>query len=428
MHFSVPVLKLFEVWRQMLPDFGSQDERFPTSVSVLNSRVTTDFFLLYRVMNSPKCVMIDARYIQSQTSGIGRYTENLVRNLLEIDPNLRLRLVTHPSKPNPIESERVHCQPYAAAPNSLRTRFAMTKQLEFGDAELFHSPFNILPKELPIPAVFTLHDIMWLIDANYCTDSQWRRLVTGSFYKKFIPASVEEAKRILTVSHHSKQEIEDFFPHRRGEVSVTYNGVDPFFQPVPEDEAKRTLKGLIPIDKPFVLVVGQGSPYKNHAGALGGFIDAFVQQPDVNFVIVRRFQRGPAHEYEKLTSHPTMKGRLFHLQHVSGEALKALYSAASVFLFPSLYEGFGLPALEAMACGTAVVTSEFGAPAEVCGDGALKVDPRDNKAIGDALRLLLNDQKKRDEICAAGRKRAATFTWRQCAEQALATYSEALRD
>ena len=377
-------------------------------------------------MNAPECVMIDARYMQSQTSGIGRYTENLIRNLLTIDENLRLRLVTHPSKPTPIEDERVHCQTYAAAPNSLRTRLSLAKHLDYGDAQLFHSPFNILPKALPIPAVFTLHDIMWLIDANFCTDSRWRRLVTGSFYKRFIPESVEEAKKILTVSHHSKTEIEDFFPHRRGDVAVTYNGVDPFFSPVPTEEAWGHLKGLLPGRRPFVLVVGQGSPYKNHAGALGGFIEAFEHDPDILFVIVRRFQRGPAHEYERLAEHPAMKGRLIHLEHVSGNALKSLYSAASVFLFPSLYEGFGLPALEAMACGSAVVTSNFGAPSEVCGDGAVQVDPRNRAEIAEALKRLVHDETFRETMSEKGKTRAATFTWRQCAEQAYATYSEVL--
>ena len=368
------------------------------------------------------CVMIDARYIQSQTSGIGRYTEHLIRNLLEIDENLRIRLVTHPSRPTPIEHERIHCQTFNAAPNSLRTRFRLARSVDYGDAQMFHSPFNILPRGLPIPGVFTLHDIMWLIDPNYCTDSRWRKLVTGSFYKRFIPESVDEAKRILTVSHHSKEEIEGFFPHRRGDVFVTYNGVDPFFQPMNEDEIKKALRGLIPANRPFVLVVGQGSPYKNHAGALGGFIEAFEDDPDVLFVIVRRFQRGPAHEYEKLAAHPTMKNRLIHLQHVSGDALRALYSGAAAFLFPSLYEGFGLPALEAMACGTAVVTSNFGAPAEVCGDGAVKVDPRNREEIGQALTRLINDEAYRESVVQAGKKRAATFTWQQTAEQALAVY------
>ena len=174
------------------------------------------------------------------------------------------------------------------------------------------------------------------------------------------------------------------------------------------------------------MVVGQGSPYKNHAGALAGFIEAFRDDPQMYIVLVRRFERGGDSELEELMQDPSLNSRLINLSYVSGEELRALYNAAFCFLFPSIYEGFGLPALEAMACGTPVVTSDSGAPAEVCGDGAVKVDPRDVSSIARALRALADDEEHWREVAAAGKKRAAEFTWRRSAEQVLSVYDRAL--
>ncbi len=370
-------------------------------------------------------MMIDARYLQAETSGIGRYTEHLLTNLRVLAPELRLQLVMLPGVAPPVEGVRV--QTFGAAPNSLRTRFALARALDFDGVDLFHSPFNILPANLPVPAVFTLHDIMWLIDPSYCTDSRWRKLVTGTFYRRLIPASVRDAEALLTVSEHSRDEIEQYFPQKKSKVHVSYNGVDPFFAPVDDEEAWAKVEPLIGGRHPYVLVVGQGSPYKNHYGALEGFARACRDRPDVRFVIVRRFQRGPARDFNRLAMRPDVASRFVHLEHVDGETLRALYSAARLFLFPSLYEGFGLPALEAMACGTPVVTSNRGAPAEISGDGGLSVDPTDYDSIAQAVRRLVNDDELHATKRAAGLKRAAEFTWKRGAEQTLRVYRSVLQ-
>lgn len=377
-------------------------------------------------------IVLDARYICDHTSGIGRYTENLIRELLALDPDLRLSLITDPGKPRAdlddhSEIERVAFQTYPAEPNSLRTRFRMASALDL-EGDFFHSPFNILPGGLDMPSVFTLHDIMWLLDVNYCTDSWWRKIVTGTFYQQLIPRSVEEASHIMTVSHTSREAIEDYFPRMKGRVHVSYNGVDPFFSPVEHEEAWDRIDKWVPREKRFVLVVGQGSPYKNHAGAIGGFLEAFGDDPDVHFVIVRRLSRGPATEFHQLMDHPSIRDRTLQLEHVSGQELLALYSAAHAFLFPSFYEGFGLPALEAMACGTPVVTANVGAPDEIGGDAAVKVDPHDRTSIAEGLRSLFDDDDFWAERRKAGLERAAEFTWARCARQTHEVYRKMLQE
>ncbi len=373
--------------------------------------------------------MIDARYIRTQHSGIGRYTEQSIHEILKLAPELRVHLITHPEAPEPFaDNPRVTHTVFDAAANSIATRRALGKIVNAHAPQLFHSPFNFLPSGLDAPAIFTLHDIMWLMNPAFCTESKLRRVVQGSFYGHVIPRSIQEANQLLTVSHHSREAIEAHFPQTEGKVHVSYNGLDPFFVPLPEDEAWSLISRHIPPRRKFILVVGQGSPYKNHAGALDGFLRAFEHDPDIYFVLVRRFTRGPSRELARLMRSPALNTRLITLEYLSMLELRALYSAAQCFLFPSLYEGFGLPPLEAMACGTPVVTSQFGAPAEVCGPAAQLVDPHDPDSIAHGLLRVMNDDAHRQDLIERGLAHARTFTWRRCAEQILHAYRRTLDD
>lgn len=371
-------------------------------------------------------IAIDARYLNGRHSGIGRYTENLIRALLEVDSELKLHLITHPNRPDPVDHPRVTSRVFRAPANTVRTRLLLGRMIDQSSLDLFHSPFNLLPSGLEIPAVFTLHDIMWLENADYCAHRLWQKVISGAFFKTVIPGSVGDSDRILTVSHNSRRAIERRFPSMEGRVDVSYNGIDPFFSPVDPEEGWPLINKYVPPRRPFVLSVGQGTPYKNHAGALAGFIEAFRDDPDVYYVLVRRRVGRPEPELKRLMEDPAVRSRVVRLEYISSEELRALYSLARVFLFPSFYEGFGLPSLEAMACGTPVVTSDRGAPQEVGAPAAVCVDPESPSAIGDATAELVYDddhyRQKRQECLA----HAEQYTWRRCARQTLATYRRAL--
>lgn len=375
---------------------------------------------------TPARVVLDARYLDGNHSGIGRYTENLVRHMLSLDGGLRLHLITHPKLANPVPHERVTTQTFRGAPNGPLTRLVLARTIDWSQVDLFHSPFNSLPAPVPVPRVYTLHDIMWLIEPNFCMPPGIGQFFSKWYYRLVMPASVAEADRIFTVSHASRRSIEERFPEKKGDVYVSYNAVDDFFRPVePEDAWPLLSEHLAPRTR-FVLVVGQGSPYKNHEGALEGFIEAFADDPEVVIVIVRRLSRAPSERWKRLLSHERVAPRIVRLDYVSVEELRALYSMARAFAFPSFYEGFGLPQLEAMACGTPSITSNYGAMAEVGGGAALQVDPRDASEIAEAMRALVYD----DEVYARQRElglaRAAEFTWEAAARRTLEAYRELL--
>lgn len=371
-------------------------------------------------------VVIDARYLNGSESGIGRYTENLIRQLLAIDTGLRLHLVTHPNRPEPVEHPRVTQETFRALACSIRTRLWLARLRDFSEYDLFHSPFNMLPGGLSIPAIFTLHDIMWVLDPHLCSHRWWERWTNGAFFQTVIPWSVDDASEVMTISDHSRREIENHFPQMEGRVHPTYNAVDDYWKPVEPDEGWPLISDIVPPRKKFVLVVGQEAPYKNHPGALAGFIEAFRDDPDVYFVLVCRLQKNPPARLAELMEHPDVKHRIINPGYVTREQLRALYSLARVFLFPSFYEGFGLPSLEAMACGTPVVTSDRGAPAEVNSPAAVTVDPNSAKEMGEALQRLAYDDGWYDDRREAALEHVRKFDWRESAIDTLAVYRKVL--
>jgi glycosyltransferase involved in cell wall biosynthesis len=376
--------------------------------------------------HTPARVAIDARYLNGKSSGIGRYTENLVRQLLELDDALKIHLITTSEQPDPVPHARVTTQTFPGAPNGPITRLVLGRWIDWSDIDLFHSPFNSLPGGVPVPEVYTLHDIMWLFDPDLCMPPGIGQFFSKWYYRLVMPRSVAEAEHVFTVSKASRDTILERFPEKEGRVHVSYNAVDPDFKPVDPDVGWNALESIVPRGSRFVLIVGQGSPYKNHEGALDGFLRAFADDPDVYMVMVRRLSRSPSARWKALTNDPRCGDRIVRLDYVSFDQLLALYSLARAFVFPSFYEGFGLPQLEAMACGTPSVTSNYGAMAEIAGEASITVDPKAPDAIAEGLRTLVYDDEEYTRRRELSLKRAEAFTWQEAARRTLRIYREIL--
>jgi glycosyltransferase involved in cell wall biosynthesis len=237
--------------------------------------------------------------------------------------------------------------------------------------------------------------------------------------------SVHEAARVIADSEATRRDVVELLGAAPDMVRVVPLGCDPRFTPGDAEAARRTVAAELGIEAPFVLHVGTVEPRKN----LPGLISAFGQ--------ARRTRRlpqvlvlagAPGWGVEPVRARIAAEGLADVVRltgPVSEAQLLALYRAADLFAFPSLYEGFGLPVVEAMACGTPVVTANVAALPEVAGDAALTVDPRDETALAEALDRGLNDLELRARLRAAGPARAAAFTWERCAAATLAVYEEA---
>ncbi len=354
-------------------------------------------------------ILIDARYVDGSPSGIGRYTEQVALRLAQT-PDVEVTAIVRDAASADVVGARDRVV-WDVEPNGPRTRYMLQRHVDGSAYDAFWSPFNILPEGIAAPSYFTLHDVMWLIDPGFCTQSRWRRVVTGGFYRSAIPRSVALSEAIFTVSHASRLDIEELFPDARGRVHVTYNAVDPSFHPLAAADGWGVLSHLFARDTPFVLCVGQGSPYKNHGRALAAFWSAFAGIPEARFVLIRRFERGPDPILEEWLARPEVATRVVRLDHVDERVLRALLAKAMLFAFPSLYEGFGLPALEAMASGTPVVTTDYGAMAEVSGGAGVEIDPLDVPSIAAAMRRIHDDSAFAAGLRERGLARAQEFSW-----------------
>ncbi len=273
--------------------------------------------------------------------------------------------------------------------------------------------------------------------------------------KTLVPLSARRAAHILTVSQHAKQEIVDRYSLPPEKITVTYEAAGEQFRPISDPAVLQTVRAKYGIgDGPFVLALGNLQPRKNIARLVAAFgqmagrgsedqkgrgqraevyrsarsdspFSALRSPFPASLVIAGKAQWRESEVYRAvqlagLERHVTFPG------YVDDADLPALYSAAAVFVYPSLYEGFGLPPLEAMACGTPVISSTAASLPEVVGDAALLVDPTDSAALAQALRAVLAQPSLHAELRGRGLGRAAQFSWDRCAAETLAVYAEIL--
>ena len=201
-------------------------------------------------------VAFDARYIRTTetevipSGGVGRYSYHLVRQLVTLDPELELTLVVPSGNQRPIvegpNAGRVREVRFNAPAHSMRTQFRLTREFDFEGVDIFHSPFNVLPRGIPCRSIATIHDVMWLSRPEYCTSSLLLQFAAGTFYRFGINHALRHATLILTVSHASRKAISAYDPEAGKRTHVTHNGLDPYFKSISREEAERTTAELVP--------------------------------------------------------------------------------------------------------------------------------------------------------------------------------------
>ncbi len=372
-------------------------------------------------------VAIDARRLGNAESGIGNYTLNLVRRLA-LEENLELVLVRNGrrwpeiSGASPVEEISV---PFPL--DSPLTPVALGYYLRGRRFDVFHSPFELTPRGLTRPLVVTIHDINWIVNPSYNSNNFFMRRAGGFFYRNSLIAAMNNAARIIAISNATRNAIIEFAPWHEAKIRVVYNGIDRTrIFPMDREATTRVLHGWIDPASPFVLTVGQGSPYKNHYCAVRGFLQAFRDRPEYRMILVRRAS-GADRALDRLLASPQAKTQVRTLPYVTPELLNALYNQARIVLHPSYYEGFGLPLVEAMAAGVPVVTSTVSSMPEVVGPAAVLVSPADVDAIAGALRRLDQDELLRERLITAGHERLGLFDWAETVKSTLKIYRDVVR-
>jgi glycosyltransferase involved in cell wall biosynthesis len=388
---------------------------------------------------------IDITSAIRQGAGIGRFTRELIRAFLSLDSmgvpsheyilfaatgglprsitEPRLAYVTQPAITRHLKFEI--CNLRFLSDDWLhriwhRARLPIPIETAIGRVDLFHEPDFVLPPTLPrTPTVLTVHDLTFVRDP----ESAFPRL--RRYLNCVVPRSVARATHVLADSAATKNDLVELFHTSPDKITVLYGGVDARFAPVrdPERLAAVRAKYNIGLD-PFILGIGTIQPRKNFRRLVQAF--SHLRPPafasDLKLVIAG----GKGWLYDDIFAEVKrlgLEGCVLFPGFVDDDDLPTLYSAAEMLAFPSIYEGFGLPILEAMACGTPVVTSVTSSLPELAGDAALLVEPTDVDAIAAALRRLLQEANLRHRLVAAGFDQARKFTWEKAAAQLLEIYT-----
>jgi len=362
-------------------------------------------------------VAIDARKLHD--FGIGTYIRNLLRHLARRDSQTEYVLLCHDADRPGLAALGPNFRPVREpSPNySVREQLHVPLVVRRERPDVYHAPHYVLPMGLGCRTVVTIHDCIHLRFPHY---------LPGRLAHLYARASMRHAAirsdRLITVSEASKRDIIHYFDVPPEKIEVIYNAIDERFGLDPPEEAVARVRERYQLDHQFVLYVGNIKPHKN----LVRLIEAFAAVRQRSFDQLKLLIIGD--EISKLPSlrravhsHKLHKHVRF-LGFLPDDMLAILYRLASVFVFPSLYEGFGLPPLEAMASGTPVVTSNLSSLAEVAGDAAVLVDPYDVDAIADGIRRVLTDPALADDLRRKGLLRAREFSWQASVARTQAIY------
>ena len=372
-------------------------------------------------------VAFDARMVVPKTSGIGNYASSLLRHMVPLADDFEFTVLRHVGSRGPlIESDRVtELELIPGETKSVDTLLRSGAVRTLRGHDLYHSPADMVPPRLPCPFVATMHDMMWLEAPRLASSFFPTRLSMHLWYRAHYGHSIRGATKVIAISQATSDAIARLFPNHAHKVRVVRHGLDlQRFEPsrVP---GRELLDDWVPAGCSYALVVGQGSPYKNHKNMIRAFLRATWDRPDVRLVLVRRFARVDG-EMRRLLARPEVRRKVVVHSFVPDDVLLALYGHARMLLFVSHYEGCGMPAMEAMALGTPVVGSHAPAVVEMTGDAALHAEAANVSDIAQKIRMLLSDEVLRQRLVDAGRKRAAEFSWDRCARETLEVYRAAL--
>ena len=356
--------------------------------------------------------------MKGELYGVGNYIKSLVSGLSRIDSENEYFLFASPHnighiKPLP-SNFRAELAPGNRGIRLAWEQTVLPLRLKQYRIDVYHGPMYIAPLLKTCQQVVSVLDMTFHLTPR---SHSWHKRI---YFRSMIPAMVRRSDCVITISESTKRDIIALLGAEEEKLRVIHLGTDPRFTPVRDDAQLAKVRKKYNLPRDFVLFVGLIEPRKN----LETLVDAYCADSlssQFDLVLAGGLGWGYSGLMQKIASSRVaecirMPG------YIADADLPALYSAAKAFVYPSLYEGFGLPVLEAMACGAAVITSSISSMPEVAGDAAILVPPHDRGALTSALQRVLRDKAFRDDLSRRARERAQLFTWEETARKTLEAY------
>lgn len=361
-------------------------------------------------------IAIDIREAAHEKTGKGWYTYNLVKELLALDKENHYVLYTASEK-TPFESHKNVTIKYIKA-SSWLWHFKVIKDLPTEKIDLFFAPTSyIIPAFAPksLKTIITVHDLVaFLFPSTHNTKAM---LIEKLTCKK----ALKKTSAVFVVSENTKKDLLKKFHYPEQKIHFTPCAASSFFKKEAKQEELDALKKELHLPEKFILAVGTLEPRKNFSTLIKSFVIIKRKHPEYKLVIVGK--KGWKYRLiEETLKHYHLEKDVIFPGYLSDAALKNVYHLASVFVFPSLYEGFGIPPLEAMACGCPVVSSNVSSLPEVIGDAGLLIDPKNAYKMAEAISSLITNEHVRNMLIERGKIRAEKFNWADSAEKALEAF------
>ncbi len=340
------------------------------------------------------------------TTGSGQYARCVLDEISRLAPDVRLEMV----KPRRRDDwSKLYFEQVQFPREAARMK-----------ADIAFVPYWAPPLASRVPVVVTIHDV------SYEAHPEWFRWSNRLSFRLFSRWAAKTARRIITVSEYSKTEIMKHYRTPENKIRVISEAVGEGFQRILDKNCLDQTKQKYNINRPFILFVGQIHTRRNIERLLQVFYDLKTKKKIDHQLILVGQNIWPFLDLDSRIKENGLEGEVIYLDYIPRPDLVGLYNLASVFVYPSLYEGFGLPPLEAMACGTPVVSSNVASIPEVVGNAGLLVDPYNAGELSEAIWSIINNPALRSDLIQKGFERVKQFSWEKAARETLRVYEEAI--
>jgi glycosyltransferase involved in cell wall biosynthesis len=372
-------------------------------------------------------IAIDVSLAVGESAGVGSYTRGLLEGLAAIDPDNEYVLYSYldfPQSPQPTFPQQPNfslqmLQLEGEHWEHMWSRADLPPKQALDAVDVLHSTFFNAPKEHHGALVVTIYDVSFLLQPQFHTEANRLHCLHGTLNAALY------ADRIIAVSQQTKKDLMDYFAIPEERIRVIHAAARSVYAPERDVEVIRGVLERFGIFRNFILFVGSLEPRKNLKMLLQAYATYVTHHAGQELLVFAGGKGWLNDDLSQIATEIGIAERVKFLGYVQENDLRVLYSAAKLFVYPSLYEGFGLPPLEAMACGAPVITSNTSALPEVVGDAALLIDPHHSEALRQAMQTVLRDDGLRLKMRQQSLARAALFSWERTAEETLAVYQEA---